>query len=174
MATRTVGRNLYVLSRSHLAHYLLWHVEVGIDGIQCLQRDDCSACGHVLPQVDLPDTQDSRKRRPNRLPLNRRFDFSNVCFGLPLLRCRFVIVHPGDNASIHQLPHPVVIDLCEITLRLHGGQLGSFLPGVKLYEHVSLMNELAGIKGDCVDGPRQVGAHGDTMYGRRRSHHAKC
>ena len=47
--------------------------------------------------------------------------------------------------------HAVEVETRQIALRLDVGQLSSLLPGVEFYEHVSLMDLLAGIKIDSLD-----------------------
>jgi len=76
-----------------------------------------------------------------------------------------VIFHSGNDPFIHQLLHAGKIHTREIALRLKRRQLGPFLPGVELDEHVSGAHRLARIEVDSCDATGKVGTDRDTMDG---------
>ena len=55
--------------------------------------------------------------------------------------------------------------LVEVALRLGGGELRLLLAGVELHQQVALADRAAGVEGDAVDHPGEVGADGDAVDG---------
>ena len=82
---------------------LLRHAEVHIDRVKGLQRYHRITRRQVLTEVDLTDTQDSRKRCPDRFPRNRGTDFPNLCLRLPLLCGCAVVLCPRNRALLHEV-----------------------------------------------------------------------
>src|SRR2546426_6017580 len=159
------GCDANVVAGMHLARVLLRHAEIHINRIQRLQRNNCVTSRKVLPQVDLADAKDPRKRRPNRLSRDCGLDLSDLCLRLFLLSRRPVVVRSGNRAVLYQALETLEVETGKIALGLDRSELGLLLPCVELDEHVALMKRPSGFKRDAIDNARQVGAYGNALNG---------
>ena len=111
--------------------------------MQRLERHDRVTGRQVLPQVDLANAEDARKRRPNGLARDGGADLGDPCLRRLLLGRRPVVIRPRDRALVDQALHALEVQAGEIPIGFDRGQLRLLLAGVELHEHVSLAHGLA-------------------------------
>src|SRR5207249_1242548 len=83
--SQVFSRDAHGVPGHHLACVLLRHAEVHVSRIERLQRNNRVAARQVLTEINLTKAQDSRKRRPDRLPRDGGTDLFNLCLLLLLL-----------------------------------------------------------------------------------------
>ena len=144
---------------------LLRHREVDVDRVERLERHHGLAGLEVLAEVDLPDPQDPREGRANRLPVDGGADLADLGLRLLVLGDDTVVVGLGDDALLVESVGPVEVEPREVELGLGGLQLRLLLPRVQLHENRARLDGLARLDRDPIDDARQIGAHGDALHG---------
>ena len=163
-ARRRVGRHAHLHRALDLGELLLGDVEVHVDRVERMERDDRVAVVHVLAQVHRADAEPAGERRADRLLGDRRPRMASTSpHGLLGRGLAAVEIRLGDHALRLQIAGAHEVQARELRLRFRRAQLRLLGRRVEADEDLALGRGAARGERDLADGAGQLRAQLDAL-----------